>query len=1083
MQPTIWQRLGMHNAPKHERRMADRKRQRRALQIETLETRALLASLIWSPSTPLATPRADAVAILTADAGIYVLGGNSDSVQVKLPGDTGWTNGPAIDKERIAPGAGEVGAGRILLFGGVSGGEAIEESYLYEPANVDPQDGASMSTTRAQGAFATDPLSGAVFAMGGINADTNVLNSVEKYYAGNWSVVAPLPTALADSTAAADGAGHFFVFGGRRAGYGSNDVTNLVYRYDVATNSWSPKANMPASLRDATAVTGPNNGKIYVFGGRSATGTVGSVYAYDFVANTWEVETSLLTPVADASATLDAEGHILVIGGRNAAGQIISSVQATQDLDSVDLIPGFISQPLTTATSTVPYSYQVVTSGNPQPTFALLSPPSGMTIDALGHITWTPNETHVGTQAITVRATNRAGATDQTFSIDVASAIPHITSTPVTAAGTSLAYQYQVQATGAPSPTFLLMTSIPGMAIDSTAGVISWTPADNQAGDFNVIVRATNSKGSHQQSFVISVADRSVPTTPTSLVMESVTLNSISLSWTGSTDNVGVTKYRLLEQYKYGWRSSRTGYRLVQDDIAGNSTTLGGLLPGKSYKLVVTAVDAAGNESLRSNLVLVTTLRLPTIYFLSGQTTNVAATHEMFPIQVYGSGVPSPTLSLVSGPTGMVFNPSTGVANWAPTDAQVGTHTAIFQATNSEGSAQVTATLTVRANLPVIAKSFTYFGTSWATPFAVEGDPFELQLFETFTNAPITWSLVSGPTGMNVDPLTGAVTWVPGAEHLGTASIVLRATNYAGSTDLPLSFDVLPLGTDLRAPTPVTGINVSVIDSTRALVSWAPSSDNVAVESYRITSTYRVRSGRFMKSITKTFTAAADETMLEMTGLNAHVQNLYIQAIDGSGNVSPVGQTVSFTPFANPTFPSLGIGGARPSNVVVGQNLQVQMADTNTTPRQYALQAAPAGMTVDSLSGLISWTPTYEQIGNSTITVRATNAFGYRDFTFTFPVAFTGAVMDVTYQRTGNSSGLASWTPPTDMTHVAGYFVHQTWSIGSRTYSHTYVVNSPTITSQANIFLVSGPVVHKIRVVAFDALGNTGLTSLSTSLV
>ncbi|MEO8271465.1 MAG: hypothetical protein ABI557_17210 [Aureliella sp.] len=122
----------------------------------------------------------------------------------------------------------------------------------------------------------------------------------------------------------------------------------------------------------------------------------------------------------------------------------------------------------------------------------------------------------------------------------------------------------------------------------------------------------------------------------------------------------------------------------------------------------------------------------------------------------------------------------------------------------------------------------------------------------------------------------------------------------------------------------MSGITVSVIDSSRAFVTCAPASDNVGVESYRITSSYRVRSGRYMRTVTRTFTAPADATMLEMTGLPTHIQNLSIQAIDGSGNVSPVGQAVSFTPVANPTFPSVGLVGGQPGNVVVGQNLQQQ---------------------------------------------------------------------------------------------------------------------------------------------------------------
>lgn len=238
-----------------------------------------------------------------------------------------------------------------------------------------------------------------------------------------------------------------------------------------------------------------------------------------------------------------------------------------------------------------------------------------------------------------------------------------------------------------------------------------------------------------------------------------------------------------------------------------------------------------------------------------------------------------------------------------------------------------------------------------------------------------------------------------------------------------------------------------------------------------------------MRTVTKTFTAPASATMFEMTGLSAVTQSVTIHAIDTSGNISAAGQSVSFKPVANPTFPSIGISGPQPTNVVVGQALQIQLTDSNATLRSYALQAAPSGATIDPVTGLIAWTPAYENTGIATFTVRATNVNGYRDFTLSFPVAFTGAVQSVAYVQTGSSSATASWTAPLDTTHIAGYYVYQTWTVGSRIYSHTYTINSPTTTSLEGMFLVGGTVAHRVRVAAFDGLGRVGLSYPTVTLV
>lgn len=66
-------------------------------------------------------------------------------------------------------------------------------------------------------------------------------------------------------------------------------------------------------------------------------------------------------------------------------------------------------------------------------------------------------------------------------------------------------FQYQVMATGNPSPTFSLLDSPNGMTINSNSGLITWTPTTNQAGSHNVTIQASNSQGSDTESFMIDV--------------------------------------------------------------------------------------------------------------------------------------------------------------------------------------------------------------------------------------------------------------------------------------------------------------------------------------------------------------------------------------------------------------------------------------------------------------------------------------------------------------------------------------------------------------------------------------------------
>jgi hypothetical protein len=82
---------------------------------------------------------------------------------------------------------------------------------------------------------------------------------------------------------------------------------------------------------------------------------------------------------------------------------------------------------------------------------------------------------------------------------------PEITSDPVTKVVTDHAYSYQVVAGGNPTPTFALVDYPTGMTIDPLTGVIEWLPL--ATGEESVTVEASNSVGTDIQEFTVLVTD------------------------------------------------------------------------------------------------------------------------------------------------------------------------------------------------------------------------------------------------------------------------------------------------------------------------------------------------------------------------------------------------------------------------------------------------------------------------------------------------------------------------------------------------------------------------------------------------
>ncbi len=91
-------------------------------------------------------------------------------------------------------------------------------------------------------------------------------------------------------------------------------------------------------------------------------------------------------------------------------------------------------------------------------------------------------------------------------------------------------------------------------------------------------------------------ADTTAPSTPAGLTAVAVSTAQINLAWTASTDNVGVTGYKV---YSNGTLRNALGNVLSMPDT--------GLAAGSTYSYTVQAVDAAGNASGQSQSVSATT--------------------------------------------------------------------------------------------------------------------------------------------------------------------------------------------------------------------------------------------------------------------------------------------------------------------------------------------------------------------------------------------------------------------------------------------------------------------------------------------
>ena len=334
-------------------------------------------------------------------------------------------------------------------------------------------------------------------------------------------------------------------------------------------------------------------------------------------------------------------------------------------------------------------------------------------------------------------------------------------------------------------------------------------------------------------------ADSQIPTTPTNLVATATTSNSVSLSWSSSTDNIGVTGYNVFMN------------GTLKTTVTGTTATITGLTASTNYSFYVVAKDAAGNSSASSNIINTTTAVGTSITYCASQGNNTA--DEKIGKVVFSS----------------INNTSTGTAGY-------------------ENFTALSTNVTLgTANAVTITPSWT--GTAFSEGYSVWID---YNKNGVFTDAgELAWSKAASTT----TPVTGTIT-IPASATLGTTRMRV-SMKYNG---IPTSCEAIPYGqvedysvnivnatTDTTAPTAPTTLVASGTTQTTTTLSWNVATDNIGVTGYNV---YRGT----------TLLGSVSTTTFNVTGLTAATSYTFtVKAKDAAGNISVASNAVTVTSTAS----------------------------------------------------------------------------------------------------------------------------------------------------------------------------------------
>jgi hypothetical protein len=178
-------------------------------------------------------------------------------------------------------------------------------------------------------------------------------------------------------------------------------------------------------------------------------------------------------------------------------------------------------------------------------------------------------------RSFAVAVSNRDGAACPTSAFALTSAVPAGWTGSISPSSVALAPGTTAQAT-------LTVTSAPSAASGSYGVALNLTDG----------VEPTHSSTASATYAVMPAADATAPSAPSSLTASpSQKLKQIRLSWSASSDNVGVAGYRV-------WKDGA-----IVASPAGTSWSDAAVTLGQTYTYAVEAYDAAGNRSALSNSV------------------------------------------------------------------------------------------------------------------------------------------------------------------------------------------------------------------------------------------------------------------------------------------------------------------------------------------------------------------------------------------------------------------------------------------------------------------------------------------------
>ncbi len=375
------------------------------------------------------------------------------------------------------------------------------------------------------------------------------------------------------------------------------------------------------------------------------------------------------------------------------------------------------------------------------------------------------------------------------------------------------------------------------------------------------------------------------PTSPLGIAITGATQTSDTLSWSASTDSVGVTGYTI---YKNG---SSLG------TATGTSYNASGLSCGTSYTFAVDAYDAAGNHSAKTSVTGSTSAcaasdtTAPTVptglsaksATQTGLTLGWTASTDSVGVTGYTIYKNGSSLGTATGTSYNASGLSCGTSYTFAVDAYdaAGNHSAKTSVTGSTSACAASDTTAPTVPTGLSAKSATQTGLTLG--WTASTDSVGVTGYTIYKNGSSLGTATG--TSYNASGLSCGTSYTFAVDAYDAAGNHSAKTSVTGSTSACAA-------SDTTAPTVPTGLSAKSATQTGLTLGWTASTDSVGVTGYTI-----YKNGSSL--------GTATGTSYNASGLSCGTSYTFaVDAYDAAGNHSAK-TTVNTTTAACPTASAL----------------------------------------------------------------------------------------------------------------------------------------------------------------------------------